>query len=98
MPVSKIPKNYRNVIDVHAPDKSIGDAQFESTLERDFLTLLEFHRDVGRFEVQPSTIQWEDENGKKRKHTPDVLVLFKKDINIVPWLCEVKYRLDIFEC
>ena len=46
MPVRKIPKNYRNVTGVHASEKSIGEAQFESTLERDFLTLLEFHPDV----------------------------------------------------
>ena len=97
MPARKIPKNYRNVTGVHASDKSIGDAQFESTLERDFLTLLEFHPDVEHFEVQPSTIQWEDANGKQRKHTPDVLVLFKSDLKLTPWLCEVKYRSDIFE-
>lgn len=97
MPVRKIPKNYRNVTGVHASDKSIGDAQFESTLERDFLTLLEFHPDVERFEVQPKVIHWEDANGKQRKYTPDVLVLFKPDLKLTPWLCEVKYRSDIFE-
>lgn len=97
MPVRKIPKNYRNVTGVHASDKSIGDAQFESTLERDFLTLLEFHPDVDRYEVQPSAIQWEDGCGKRRKHTPDVLVLFKPHLNLKPWLCEIKYRSDLFE-
>ncbi|MGV0962451.1 MAG: TnsA endonuclease N-terminal domain-containing protein [Polynucleobacter sp.] len=97
MPVRKIPKNYRNVTGVHASEKSIGEAQFESTLERDFLTLLEFHPDVERFEVQPKVIHWEDSSGKQRKHTPDVLVLFKPDLKIKPWLCEVKYRSDIFE-
>lgn len=42
-------------------------------------------------------ICWEAANGKQRKHTPDVLVLFKSDLKITPWLCEVKYRSDIFE-
>lgn len=97
MPVRKIPKNYRNITGVHASDKAIGAAQFESTLERDFLTLLEFNRDVDRYEVQPTIIQWKDSLGKKRKHTPDVLVLFKPNLNLTPWLCEVKYRTDIFE-
>lgn len=97
MPVRKIPKNYRNVTGVHASDKSIGDAQFESTLERDFLTLLEFHPDVERFEVQPKAIHWKDASGKPRKHTPDVLVMFKPDLKLTPWLCEIKYRSDIFE-
>lgn len=73
MPVRKIPKNYRNITGVHASDKAIGAAQFESTLERDFLTLLEFNRDVDRYEVQPTIIQWKDSLGKKRKHTPDRL-------------------------
>lgn len=68
MPVRKIPKNYRNVTGVHASDKSIGDAQFESTLERDFITLLEFFPDVDRFEVQPRLIKWLDVSGKQHKH------------------------------
>lgn len=97
MPVRKIPKNYRNVTGVHASDKSIGNAQFESTLERDFLTLLEFDPDVERFEVQPNEICWKDASGKLRKHTPDVLVHFKPELKLSPWLCEIKYRTDIFE-
>lgn len=59
--------------------------------------MLEFHPDVDRYEVQPSTIQWEDVNGKKCKHTPDVLVLFKRELQFTPWLCEVKYRSEIFD-
>ena len=77
MPVRKIPKNYCSITGVHALNKSIGDAQFESTLDCDFLTLLEFHPDVERFEVQPKVIHQEDNNGKQRKYTPDVLVPFK---------------------
>ena len=39
MPVRKIPKNYRNVTGVAAHSKADGPAAFESTLERDFITL-----------------------------------------------------------
>ena len=49
MPVRKIPKNYRNVTGVASHHKATGRAQFESTLERDFLTLLKFNRVLPRF-------------------------------------------------
>lgn len=95
MPIRKIPKNYRNVTGVEACAKAVGDAQFESTLERDFLDLLEFSPQVETFEVQPLRIEWRDGNGKPRRYTPDVLVKFKTEVGRSPWLCEVKYRADL---
>jgi len=95
VPIRKIPKNYRNVTGIAASSKAIGDAQFESTLERDFLALLEFSPEVARFEVQPVKIEWRDEQGKPRSYTPDVLVEFEPSLGQRPWLCEVKYRNDI---
>lgn len=95
MPVRKIPKNYRNVTGVAAAEKSIGAAQFESTLERDFLAVLEFSPDVERYEVQPIKIEWRDSVGGARTYTPDVRVEFKTDLGRLPWLCEVKYRADL---
>jgi hypothetical protein len=95
MPVRKIPKNYRNVTGIAASSKAVGTAQFESTLERDFLALLEFSPEVEQFEVQPVVIKWRNEQGAPRSYTPDVLVKFKADTNRIPWLCEVKYRADI---
>lgn len=95
MPVRKIPKNYRNVTGVEACSKGTGEAQFESSLERDFLDLLEFSPEVESFEVQPLRIEWCGERGEPRKYTPDVLVKFKPDVGKVPWLCEVKYRADL---
>ncbi len=95
MPVRKVPKNYRNVTGLAAAEKSIGAAQFESTLERDFLALLEFSPEVEQFEVQPLKIEWRDEQGVGRSYTPDVLVEFKQDFDRPPWLCEVKYRADL---
>lgn len=95
MPVRKIPKNYRNVTGVAASSKAVGAAQFESTLERDFLALLEFSPEVEHFEVQPIKISWRDGQGTSRSFTPDVLVTFGPDVPRAPWLCEVKYRADI---
>ncbi|MCU7846464.1 MAG: TnsA endonuclease N-terminal domain-containing protein [Candidatus Thiodiazotropha sp. (ex Lucinoma kastoroae)] len=95
MPIRKIPKNYRNVTGVAASRKAIGEAQFESTLERDFLALLDFSPEVVCYEVQPVRIEWDDETGKLRTYTPDVLVTFESSIGRSPWLYEVKYWADI---
>jgi hypothetical protein len=95
MPIRNIPKNYRNVTGVMASSKAVGPAQFESTLERDFLSLLEFSLEVERFEVQPLKIEWRNEQGTLRSYTPDVLVEFHPDVDRTPWLCEIKYRADI---
>lgn len=51
MPMRSVPKNYRNVTGIVASGKAEGPEQFESTLERDFLALLEFSPSVWRFEV-----------------------------------------------
>ena len=60
MPVRKIAKSYRNVTGIVATAKAAGPAQFESTLERDFLTRLEFSPHVRTFEAQPVTLRWPD--------------------------------------
>lgn len=93
MPVRRIPKNYRNVTGMAAHRKAEGCAAFESTLERDFLVLLEFSPEVDRFEVQPVTIEWLNGQGKPRKYTPDVLVSYASGTS--PTLFEVKYRSDL---
>jgi hypothetical protein len=95
MPARKIKKNYRNVTGVSAATKAIGSAGFESTLERDFLRILEFSPHVAEFEVQPVTLKWQDTSGKNRSYTPDVWVAFHDTVERKPWLCEVKYRADL---
>ena len=77
MPIRKIPKNYRNITGIAPYNKAIGIAAYESSLERDFLTLLEFDSNVQHFEVQPITIEWFDPAGKKHIYTPDVLVYYQ---------------------
>lgn len=95
MPVRKIPKNYRNVTGIAAQSKAIGEAQFESPLERDFIALLEFSPEVARYEVQPVKIEWKDAQGKPRYYRPDVLVEFCDEMKRPPWLYEVKCREDL---
>lgn len=97
MPVRKIPKNYRNVTGIAAHGKADGPAAFESTLERDFIELLEFDPSVVTFEVQPITLDWRDDDGAERHYTPDVLVtLYGNDgANPSRILYEVKYRSEL---
>lgn len=97
MSVRKIPKNYRNVTGIAASSKAGGAAQFESTLERDFLALLEFSPEVKNIDPQPVKIEWVDANGCQRSYTPDVFVEFFGCVGKAPWLCEVKYRSELRE-
>lgn len=67
-------------------------AQFESSLERDFLTILDFDPTVQRLLPQPVTIEYSDASGRARSYTPDVLVEYDGHPNV---LFEVKYREDL---
>jgi len=97
MPIRTIPKNYRNVTGIAASSKAGGAAQFESTLERDFLSLLEFSPEVKTIDPQPVKVEWLDTRGHQRIYTPDVFVEFIDSDGKSPWLCEVKYRSDLRE-
>ncbi len=97
MPARKIKASYMTSTGYVASTKSKGAAAFESTLERDFLTLLEFSPEVESFEVQPVTISWVDTAGKSRKYTPDVLVVFDPESARTPMLVEVKYHSELQE-
>lgn len=69
---------------------------FESTLERDLLTLLEFNDSVEDVVEQPLTIEYENHNGRTVTYTPDFLVYFKEPdaallrLQRKPLLIEVK--------
>jgi len=98
-PVREIPKNYRNVTGIAAHTKAEGRAMYESTLERDFLTALEFSPEVKSYVVQPITLEWVDKKNKSRSYTPDIFVTFatKNSISKQPLLCEIKYREDLLK-
>lgn len=73
---------------------------FESSLERDFLLLLDFDPKVARYEEQPVRIEYADATGHRCTYTPDVLVYYHDgpaaSADTRPLLCEVKYRDDLF--
>lgn len=76
MPARKIrPSRYS--VTGYAPTTKGAKAQdAESSLEHDFLTLLEYDQRVERYVAQPFTIEWRDSTGAKRRYTPDVIVKY----------------------
>lgn len=82
-------------------EKSIA---FESTLERDLLTLLEFNDSVIDIVEQPFTIEYQNHNNRTVTYTPDFLINFasspsaKQSIpDPKPLLIEVKPRQKIIK-
>ncbi|MCC2606569.1 TnsA endonuclease N-terminal domain-containing protein [Planctobacterium marinum] len=100
MPVRTIPKSYRNVTGQMASKKS-SNVLYESTLERDFFTLLEFDSSVINYDTQPVEILWFDSLDNRRTYTPDVLVQYAPQIpvscNFTNIIYEIKYRDDLRE-
>jgi len=75
-----------------------GLGQFESSLERDFMELIRFDKNIQSYTPQPATIYYPDVNGKTRKYTPDGFIEYRRDISpaseMPHVLCEIKYRND----
>lgn len=99
MPARKIPTSRRSLTGMVASRKNERLVASESSLERDFLVLLEFDPAVERFEEQPVRIEYADSDGRRRTYTPDVLVYYRADLLPArpPLLCEVKYRDELVE-
>lgn len=74
MPVRKVPKNYLFVTGRHATALSSEMVEFESTLEKDFMLLLDFDPRVSSYEAQPVRIPLPDGG----KYVPDLLVSFHR--------------------
>lgn len=92
-PVRKIGINTRSVVGT-MPDGS----QYESTLERDFMELVRFDKNILQFTAQPLTIEYLDSSGKLRRYTPDGFIEYRRDTwparEMANVLCEIKYRED----
>lgn len=93
-PVRKIGLGSRSITGKHASTKTGTSHQFESSLERDFLTLLEFDPHVERYVVQPVTIHY-SKNNKHFRYTPDVAVYYAPLLNRLPLLVEIKYAAEL---
>lgn len=88
MPVRRIKAGYSNLT-AKVPSKKLSRfTDAESSLERDFLLLLEHDSNVISFEEQPLTIETANFS-----YTPDLLVNYK-DSTI---LYEVKYRNELYK-
>ena len=101
MPVSvrQIPPNRRSVTGFRPSVKSGRLHAFESALERDLMTLLEFDGNVDRFAEQPCKITYRGADGRNRTHVPDILAIYRSEDRPPPKpvLYQVKYRADLFE-
>lgn len=97
MAVRKIPNNSISLTGAVSSPKTGQAVQFESSLERDFIYMLEFDNNVDSFLEQPLSIKYKTD--KERFYTPDFLVKYRKDIKPAVWindaLFEVKYREDL---
>ncbi len=72
--------------------------QYESSLERDFMELIRFDKNILTYSPQPLTIRYLDHDGRRSRYTPDGLIEYRRDIeparDMRHVLCEVKYRAD----
>lgn len=97
-PVRKITSTYRSLTGAVPSKKNSRLNRFESSLERDFVRLIEFDSTVSDYVEQPVEIEFLNE-GKLCKYTPDFLVNYKHSIVpgvwMKPMLVEVKYRSDL---
>jgi hypothetical protein len=92
----RIGKSYCTVTGLKVSRRIGRMVEFESPLELDLITILEFSPIVETFEEQPITIRWIDAGGKEHPYTSDFLVRFRgqrflrKGSTDKPWLVEVK--------
>lgn len=76
MPARRIRPSRYSVTGYAPTSKGAVAQEAESSLEHDFLTLLEYDRRVERYVVQPFVIEWRDVTDAKRRYTPDVIVKY----------------------
>ena len=94
--VRQIPPNRRSVTGLLPSRKNARLVPFESALERDLATLLEFDDSVLTFEAQPVELRYEHD-GRRRRGVPDFLVTYHPHIDRRPLLVDVKFRSELFE-
>lgn len=87
----KIPLGRRSLTGTFPSIKGSG-LRFESSLERDALTILEFDSGILEIATQPKTFRWTDESGRRRRYTPDIFAL-TEDYRRV-WI-EIKYESEL---
>lgn len=91
-PVRRIGRNRRSITGFF-PSLKGGVSAYESTLERDLFTLLEFIPEVESFQPQPVTVYYRVELGRMSRHVPDVSVRLRDQSEL---LIDVKYRDELW--
>lgn len=76
--VRVVPRSYRSLTG-HFASRLGPSIQFESSLERDFLTRYDFDLSVQRIVSQPCRVLYTQENGRQGHYTPDFLVIYRQD-------------------
>lgn len=97
VPARRIRPSRYSVTGYVASTKASGAQDAESSLEHDFLSLLEYDRRVERFLAQPFTIEWRDEVNRTRRYTPDAIAKYSfaamhEDPYLRTTIFEVKLR------
>ncbi len=95
-PARKIRANTRSVTGKFPSLKTNTSHHYESSLERDYISLLEFDRTVASFSMQPVTITYSQED-KMARYTPDVAVHYLVECNLKPLLVEIKHAAELVE-
>ena len=95
MPIRAIPKNHLVVTGRHATSRvEGGSADFESTLEKEHMLLLDFDPRVVSYQPQPFRLPLSG----GRSYVPDLLVNYDADLSDDPITCElveVKAQADL---
>lgn len=96
--VRKIGLRYSSLSGSFFSAKNNKEVQFESSLERDFIYLLEMDWIIESYHEQPVTIHYSDSENKKRTYTPDFLFYWHPHFSTLgnkPVLVEIKYKDDL---
>lgn len=91
MPVRRIPIGRRSLTGAHNWDPRALGVTFESSLERDFITLMLFEPTVASIEEQPVKIRFSHDDASRR-YIPDFLVDFT---NQASRLIEIKFSEEL---
>lgn len=95
--VRQIPPNRRSVTGLVPSRKNGTMVTFESALERDLVTRLEFDYTVLRYNEQPLELVYVASTGRPALGVPDFLIEQRVGSKTQQILCDVKYRREIFE-
>ena len=98
MSARRIPRQRRSVSGLFWSLKNGGrHIPYESGLELDYCTLLEFEEAVASFESQPVAVEYRRPSGRLCRGFPDFLVTYQPDARRATELVDVKYREELRE-